>query len=848
MPTAETITAALDLLRATDQPVIGTNFYGGSIEEQAHEVAIDAMALGEVEVLEFNPLADRGRLIDLFATLILGDGPQVDQLLASIGAPAARAREAVNRSLMVLGIMAGRELRLPAGGAGNYWTPLSVLGGSANSRNAEATFAELGDLPRRRIEPREGAGLIRAELRNHRAEDARGNEYWTLSVDARLARGGSAEERQMARRIWLQANQQFGESRVSEPSFLLRAIARNGIRATGVGQYLNPAAGITMTGPATRTRLFSDVSRDYRYAVTVGGQILDEEGLSALNRLAGTAGLARLNDGSFACLDANGASVLRQASNEVRSTLRTSALIAGDDVVSMIPVQIPENVVRTWRERLDRRPEVPETALPLKPWQPEAVQWLSARLDAGVGCMLADSMGLGKTVTALTTLSRQVGPHLVVCPPAVVDQWADEVGRFTPEVNVLIEHGSDKGLEDLDLLPRAVRERSIVVTTYARLRRDPERFAARAWGIVVADEAQALKNPSSEQGQAARRLRARARLALTGTPVENSLGDLFALLDWMNPGYLGAIERFRQRVQRPIEGYPENPIAARLRAVVDAVVLRRTKEDPEIGPHLVDKDERPSVPVTMSTRQRELTERIAEVGVQNAGRHQLGTIQRGQAVLTMIQRLKQICCHPAIVDGGDWSEGASPKFSRIMELAEDALADGRSTLIFTQYLPMVDALRAAAGRRGMPVRHYDGRMAARSRARREAVSWFQSEDEARLMIVSLRAGGAGLNLDRASCVIHADRWWNPAVEDQATDRAHRLTSTRDIQIWHLVTENSIEQRIEEVIASKRELSRNLIVASSAGQLANLSDTEIADLAGVALHRQQAPAGTRRRRV
>lgn len=848
MPTAESITAALDLLRAADQPVVGANFYGGSIEDQAHEVAIDAMALGEVEILEFNPIGGDLSHSSPFATLILRDSAQAEQLLASVGAPATQAREAVDRALMILGTMAGRELRLAAGGAGNFWAPLAVLAGTAGARNADVMFAEMGDLTRHRIEPRDVARLIRVELRNHHSADARGNDVWTLSADARLVGGGTPRERQAARRIWLQINQQFGESGVSAPSSLLRAIASTGIRARGIDRYRSPVAGLTMTGPATRTRLFSEASQDYRYEVTVGGVVLDEEEMSALNRIAGTGGIAPLNDGTFACLDAHGGAVLRQATHESRSTLRTSALIAGDDVVSLIPVQIPGNVVRAWRERLDERPEVPETALPLKPWQPEAVQWLSARLDAGVGCMLADSMGLGKTVTALTTLTRQAGPHLVICPPAVVDQWADEVARFTPDTNVLIEHGADKGLEELHRLSRADRERSIVVTTYARLRRDPAVFAARGWGIVVADEAQALKNPASEQGHAARLLRARARLALTGTPVENSLGDLFALLDWMNPGYLGAIDRFRQRVQRPIEGQPNGPLAARLRAVVDAVVLRRTKEDPEIGPHLVGKDERPSVSVTMSTRQRELTERIAEAGIANAGRHQLGTIQRGQAVLTMIQRLKQICCHPAIVDGGDWSEGASPKFGRIMELAEDALAEGRSTLIFTQYLPMVDALRAAAGRRGMPVRHYDGRMAARSRARREAVSWFQSEDEARLMIVSLRAGGAGLNLDRASCVIHADRWWNPAVEDQATDRAHRLTSTRDIQIWHLVTENSIEQRIEEVIASKRELSRNLIVASSAGQLANLSDTEIADLAGVALHRQQTPTTNRRRRA
>lgn len=854
MPHAQLIADAIARIDGPDTTPAPTRPYHAlEVRERALEVAADAIALGAVRgVIAMLPGGPGAHHANESTLALVYDPDVAPELADALELPSAReAHDMLNRALLARSEQCRTiwQTIQRRGTANMYQRLVSALAGwHPGPEQLAGSLRDAGI----RLHATYSVDQLRTLCHITPTLTPERDDLFRLALRAGFTAAGERARPQIRQAVRAFARSLVGgfgtDCRVRDTAPLDRLVAA-GVSVEDADRFAPPQFSLRVRGPRRAPRSFTDVEDAYGLEVAMDDAPLTPDELRALQRTSTGGLVCEVRPGRLVGMDWSERRRVEQMVVETRTRFRTSTLIAGDDVVAQTPVATPERLVRVWRERLDRTPALPTTARELFEHQVIAAQWIIARFEAGVGCLLADDKGLGKSTTALTAIASQQGPHLVVCEPNVVDQWIEEARATIPDWPVYVDHGRDAGMEALNALPPAARRRAICITSYGRLRAENAAGAAiraHEWGAVVLDEAQRIKTPSTDQSQAARALRSRMRLALTGSPVENSVLDTWSILDWCNPGFLGALDRFRQHVARSCEAAPNGARARRLQAVIATVMLRREKDDPQVADFFPEKRELPVIEVAMSPRQRRLTEEIAGRGIAAATRHAEGTLERGQEVLAMIQRLKQVCCHPAIVDGGEWTAGASPKFDAIIDMAAAKLAEGRPTLIFTQMMPMVDALRGAAEARDLPVRHYDGRMAPRSRARREAVQWFQSEEEARLLVVSLRAGGTGLNLDRTRCVIHADRWWNPAVEDQATDRGHRLTSTGDLEVVHFRTADSIEERIEEIITAKRQLRGALVVATSANQLARLSDTEIADLAGVALARSQAPTRTRRR--
>ncbi|MGK5642699.1 DEAD/DEAH box helicase [Streptomyces sp. URMC 126] len=473
-------------------------------------------------------------------------------------------------------------------------------------------------------------------------------------------------------------------------------------------------------------------------------------------------------------------------------------------------------------------------AATLRPHQLRGLSWLDRMTSLGLGCCLADDMGLGKTVTLIALhLCRRArpeaaGPTLVVCPASVLGTWQREIERFAPGVPVRRFHGTSRSLA-------ALPDDAFVLTTYGTMRRaakDNDRLEDVVWGMVVADEAQYVKNPYSATARRLRALGGKARVALTGTPVENDLTELWAILDWTNPGLLGPLEAFRRRHARAVESGADPDAARRLAALVRPFLLRRRKSDPGIAPELPPKAETDRV-AALTAEQAALYEAVvrellAEVTEADGPR------RRG-LVVKLLTSLKQICNHPAQFLKEDAGPGAAPrlagrsgKVDLLDGLLGSALADGASVLVFTQYVRMARLLERHLADRGVPARLLHGGTPVAGRE--ELVRRFQSGDVP-VLLLSLRAAGTGLNLTRAEHVVHFDRWWNPAVEAQATDRAHRIGQTRPVQVHRLVTEGTVEDRIAELLRRKQALADAVLTAGDGGvgPLTELGDTELAEL-------------------
>jgi hypothetical protein len=461
----------------------------------------------------------------------------------------------------------------------------------------------------------------------------------------------------------------------------------------------------------------------------------------------------------------------------------------------------------------------------LRPYQRRGLAWLRFLDRLGLGGCLADDMGLGKTPTTLAHLLDRPGPHLVICPLSVVHNWRAEAARFSPALRVVVHHGPERAEEEL-------ASADLVITTYGLLPRDVEHLAAVDWSTVIADEAQTIKNPATNAARAIRSLRAGQKLALTGTPVENRLADLWAILDAVNPGMLGSRERFRHRFAKPIERDGDGDAAARLRRITQPFVLRRTKADRQLVPDLPDKIEQVAW-AGLTREQAVLYQHVVDQLLADAAAA-TGMKRRG-LVLAALTRLKQICNHPAHVLGdGSRLAGRSGKLTRFDELVDELLDVGERALVFTQFREMGELLvRHLAERLEMRVPFLHGGV---SRTRREAmVTDFQDGLGPPLLLVSLKAGGTGLNLTAASQVIHYDRWWNPAVEDQATDRAWRIGQGRTVNVHKLVCEGTVEERIAALIDQKRALA-DAVVGAGEAWLSELSTAELRELV-----RLEAPA-------
>jgi superfamily II DNA or RNA helicase len=465
----------------------------------------------------------------------------------------------------------------------------------------------------------------------------------------------------------------------------------------------------------------------------------------------------------------------------------------------------------------------------LREYQRRAVQWLARTTSAGFGALLADDMGLGKTLTVIAyRVSRgDGGPSLVVCPASLVVNWEREFARFAPGVTVRRYHATGRSLDGL-------APGEVVVTTYGTLLRDAGLLAGVPWDLVVADEAQQIKNHRSQAARALRLLRPAARVAVTGTPVENSLSELWAILDWTNPGLFGSLPVFRERFGRAAEreaaeAAADRDAARRLGRLIAPFVMRRRKTDPDIAPELPDK--------VVSDRYTELSREQAAL-YHAATAEALGRIaasdglaRRGQ-VLRLLQSLRQICNSPAHYlrespDGWDAAAQAarSGKLGVLEELMETVVLSGDAALIFTGYVSMGRLIQAHLAALGIRAAFLHGGVPVS--ARQDIVDRFQSGDGDAL-VLSVRAAGTGLNLTRAGHVIHFDRPWNPAVEDQATDRAHRIGQHRLVEVHHLIAEGTVEDRIAGLLARKRELTE-AVLAGGELALTELSDSELSAL-------------------
>ncbi|EWM14137.1 DEAD/DEAH box helicase [Kutzneria sp. 744] len=452
----------------------------------------------------------------------------------------------------------------------------------------------------------------------------------------------------------------------------------------------------------------------------------------------------------------------------------------------------------------------------LRDYQLRGLRWLARMTSLGLGCCLADDMGLGKTITVIALhLHRSAGATLVVCPASLLGNWEREIRRFASGVSVRRFHGSARDLADVD---------DFVLTTYGTMRRDAEELAAVPWDLVVADEAQHVKNARSATAKALRGIGNGVRVALTGTPVENSLSELWAILDWATPGLLGSQPAFRRRWAKPIEADKDEETARRLARMLRPFLLRRSKSDPGIAPELPAKTETDQL-VPLTREQAGLYESVVrEVMAEIA---QTDGIARRGLILKLLTSLKQICNHPAqyLRQTDARLAGRSGKLALFDELVGTIVAEDHAVLVFTQYVAMAELLSRHLADRGLPSQLlHGGTPVAR---REEMVDRFQG-GEVPIFLISLKAGGTGLNLTRADHVVHYDRWWNPAVEDQATDRAYRIGQTRPVQVHRFMTEGTIEDRIAAMLTAKRALADAVLTGGEAA-LTELTDAELSDL-------------------
>ena len=459
----------------------------------------------------------------------------------------------------------------------------------------------------------------------------------------------------------------------------------------------------------------------------------------------------------------------------------------------------------------------------LFPFQERGHGWLRLLGDLGLGGILADDMGLGKTVQAIAMLSSEreqagaeaLGPTLVVCPMSVVRQWCSEIARFAPSLRVHSHHGLHRltGLE----LSEAARAADVVVTSYDIATRDVEALALVAWDRLLLDEAQDVKNPATKRAKALRRLPARRRLAMTGTPVENRLGDLWALMDLVNPGLLGSRAGFERTFAKPIESYGDDRALERLRAIVQPFILRRAKDSPEVElelpPITIEKDY-----CRLTVEQASLYQATVDRWMPKIAERDESFGRRG-AVLAMLGQLKQVCNHPEmLLATGAALDGRSGKLERLVELLEEVPVEDKA-LVFTQYPGFDRLVPHLEERLGRSVGFFHGRLNARSRE--ELLERFAHDEGPRVLVISIRAGGRGLNLPAANHVIHFDRWWNPAVEQQATDRVHRFGQRKHVFVHSLICTGTLEERIDQLLDSKRELAEKVIAGGSEDWLGEL---------------------------
>ncbi|WP_439378323.1 DEAD/DEAH box helicase [Amycolatopsis lexingtonensis] len=623
---------------------------------------------------------------------------------------------------------------------------------------------------------------------------------------------------------------------------------------------------------------------EFRWQLSLGGEQLTEAEVAALAEAKRP--LVRLR-GQWVRVDPQLLARVRGRTRKLDAGEALAAALTGEleldgERVEFAAPPVLGGLASRIRDRVGAEvPAPPGLQATLRPYQQAGLSWLATMTELGLGACLADDMGLGKTIqlialhlhrralarsaaqpsagpalaggttpppgTRLTPLEAEPrsaesqpavddvqpavgslvfadgespatgGPTLVLCPTSLLGNWEREFARFAPEIPVRRFHGGSRHLDDL-------APDEVVLATYGVLRRDRETLSEVDWGLVAADEAQHVKNPLSATAKELRKVPARAKVALTGTPVENRLTELWSIVDWTTPGLLGPLDRFRRTVAKPIERDRDKEVTERLAATVRPFLLRRRKTDPDIAPELPPKTETDRF-VPLTAEQTTLYEAVVRENLAEI-RESQGIKRRGQ-VLQLLTELKQICNHPAqfLKEPHGALTGRSGKLAAFEELLDVILDEGESVLVFSQYVQLCRLLERRLKDRGLPTEVLSGDSSPAKR--QDMVDRFQA-GEIPVFLLSLKAGGVGLNLTRATHVIHYDRWWNPAVEDQATDRAYRIGQDRPVQVHRLIAEGTLEERIAEVLEKKRGLAES-IVGAGEDWITELSDDALADL-------------------
>jgi superfamily II DNA or RNA helicase len=466
----------------------------------------------------------------------------------------------------------------------------------------------------------------------------------------------------------------------------------------------------------------------------------------------------------------------------------------------------------------------------LRPYQRTGARWLHLLSSLGLGACLADDMGLGKTIQVLSLLLAEQAagqPSLLVAPASLLGNWAAEIEKFAPSLKAAIVHPSAMSSEQIKQF--APGDFDLAITSYGSLLRMPA-LTAESWRFVILDEAQAIKNPAARQTKAAKALKAKARIALTGTPVENHLGDLWSIFDFINPGLLGNARQF-SRYAKSLADRTHNPYGP-LRELVRPYILRRMKTDKAVIADLPDKTEIKAL-CSLSRRQVALYGQAVEDLAKRL--EEADGIERKGVVLTMLMRLKQICNHPSQwLNDSVWAEEDSGKWGRLREIAEVVAAKQEKMLVFTQFREMTGPLAAFLGQIfGRPGLVLHGDTAVKNR--KTLVQTFQEDETVPFFVLSLKAGGSGLTLTAASHVVHVDRWWNPAVENQATDRAFRIGQKKNVLVHKFICRGTVEEKIDTLIDSKQGLSDELLAGGAEVNLTEMTNEDIMQLVALDLN-------------
>jgi superfamily II DNA or RNA helicase len=613
----------------------------------------------------------------------------------------------------------------------------------------------------------------------------------------------------------------------------------------------------TTIGSNTPARLGMDALLDFKLEVTLDGETLSKAEMRRL--LAQSEGLVFMR-GKWVEIDRERLArtlerfeeIERRAADEGLSfgeamRLLAGADIAGDEAADAAAIDWSETAAGPWLAETLAELRHPDGLARIDPgkslrgtlrhYQQAGVQWLYLLTRLKLGACLADDMGLGKTIQVLSLLlvlkeeTRHTDkPSLVVAPASLLANWAAEIARFAPNLKAVVAHPSTMQAAQLKADPaETLAEADLVITSYQFLTRMPW-FASTPWRLVILDEAQTIKNPAAKQTKAVKALKAEARIALTGTPIENRLGDLWSIFDFIDPGLLGSSRQFAGFVKN-LANRPQNPYGP-LRNLVRPYILRRLKTDKSIIADLPDKTEVKTF-CPLSRKQAALYQQaVDELGQQL---EQVDGMRRRGLVLAFLMRLKQICNHPSQWLGDNvWAEGDSGKFARLRDLAEVIAARQEKVLVFSQFkettAPLATFLGSIFGRPGL-VLHGQTEV----KQRKDLVRRFQDDESVPFFVLSVKAGGAGLNLTAASHVIHFDRWWNPAVENQATDRAFRIGQTRNVLVHKFICQGTVEDKIDQLIESKKQLAGDLLEGGAEMQLTELKDEELLKLVALDLN-------------